>query len=158
KTLLRLGFGDSTPPTLGNQGRDQQRLCGDDRQCEGDLPPILAPNGSFCEAYVAACGQPLRVQRPTLQRARVSNASAPDGEHVLTRGILRSSQRFTHEPPDEPSTIFIEFHAACRNSSAYIGLVHAIHRSGRSVAYRPRHVARRILSTIAVTILREIHQ
>ncbi len=39
---------------------------------------------------------------------------------------------------------------------AYIGLIHAIHRSGGHAAHRPQHVARRIGSTIAVTVLREI--
>ena len=69
-------FGHAAPATLIEQRRDKQCLSDDDRQRNGNLPPVLAPEGHGREANLASVGQAPLVQRPALQCTSVGNAPA----------------------------------------------------------------------------------
>src|SRR4249920_1562373 len=89
-----------------------------------------------------------------LQRTRVGDASARDSEHGATRRTS-TGQRLAHELPDKASTIFIGCHAACRNSTTYVGLKQSVNGGGRHAAHHLSHVGWPVGATIAVKKLRE---
>src|SRR5207248_1901740 len=118
--------------------------------------PVLAPERPVCETDFASVWETSLVQRPPLQRTRVSNASARYAGHRAARFWEPASYRITNELPDKPPTVLIKFHVAGRNTGADVSLEKAIHGCGRHTADRAQHFARQVRSTIAITKLREI--